>query len=431
MSKQELNAQSPLRLVETVGDLIATLPGPGGLAVVMSRAGVGKTNFLVQVGIDGLLAGGRVLHLSMAQTVEHIQSRYDTLIDDWCSVAKIEDRATLRAQLARQRMITAFADRKLWLGRAEETAEVMRRHLDFSPTVVLVDGYDWEGSSTVATASILGGLKSYSRRLGAALWMTAQTHREATGPHPTSVPEPCRAVGELINLGLFLEPNQESVRLRSLCGGKAFPEAGVDLDPDALRPVGAAGEGARLNLPASTFTLLSGGAQGAEEAFGGAAEQWGLREVNFTCEGRKPARERGMVLLSDEELAQGAVSEVYLRAHMKRNYPQTDLFRKTLQTIWHQVKTAGEVYVVGVILEDGTVKGGTGWAAELARHWGKPVFVFDQERKGWQRWDGQSWVEAGEPRVGSRRFCGTGTRFLSDEGRAAIQGLFARSFGSR
>ncbi|MBW2731452.1 MAG: hypothetical protein JRH20_03610 [Deltaproteobacteria bacterium] len=183
-------------------------------------------------------------------------------------------------------------------------------------------------------------------------------------------------------------------------------------------------------MPSSSFTLLSGGAQGAEEAFGRAAEGWGLREVNFTCEGRKPARNQGMVSLSDEELAQGAVSEVYLRAHMKRNYPQTDLFRRTLQTIWHQVKTAGEVFVVGVILEDDTVKGGTGWAAELARHWGKPVFVFDQERKAWHQWDGKVWAEISEPRIKTRRFCGTGTRFLAEEGTTAIRELFERSFGS-
>jgi hypothetical protein len=70
-----------------------------------------------------------------------------------------------------------------------------------------------------------------------------------------------------------------------------------------------------------------------------------------------------MVMLSEEDLAQGAVSEVYLEAHMHRSYPKTELFRKTLQTIWHQVKTASEVFVIGVIQDDKTVKGGTGWAA--------------------------------------------------------------------
>jgi hypothetical protein len=29
------------------------------------------------------------------------------------------------------------------------------------------------------------------------------------------------------------------------------------------------------------------------------------------------------------------------------------------------------------------------------------------------------------------RFCGTGTRFLEDNGRAAIEGLFARTFSTK
>jgi hypothetical protein len=77
------------------------------------------------------------------------------------------------------------------------------------------------------------------------------------------------------------------------------------------------------------------------------------------------------------------------------------------------------------------VKGGTGWAAELARHWGKPVHVYDQERRGWFRWRDSAWSPEPDPRITHTRFTGTGTRFLSDDGRRAIRALFERSFGGR
>ena len=110
-------------------------------------------------------------------------------------------------------------------------------------------------------------------------------------------------------------------------------------------------------------------------------------------------------------------------------YANLELFQKVLQSIWHQVNTAGEVFTVGVIQPDNTVKGGTGWAAELARHWGKPLHVFDQERKGWFVWRDHKWAPVTNPVIGRTRFTGTGTRFLSDDGRAAIRALFERSFG--
>jgi hypothetical protein len=74
----------------------------------------------------------------------------------------------------------------------------------------------------------------------------------------------------------------------------------------------------------------------------------------------------------------------------------------------------------------GGAHGGTGWAVELARHWGKPVHLFDQERK---RWYERDWVEA-QPAITRERFAGAGTRSLSDDGRAAIRALFERSFGA-
>ena len=36
-----------------------------------------------------------------------------------------------------------------------------------------------------------------------------------------------------------------------------------------------------------------------------------------------------------------------------------------------------EVYVIGEILDDKTVKGGTGWGAEFAKLCNKPLYVFD------------------------------------------------------
>src|SRR4030043_468932 len=78
-----------------------------------------------------------------------------------------------------------------------------------------------------------------------------------------------------------------------------------------------------------------------------------------------------------------------------------------------------------------TVRGGTGWGAECAKLCNKPIFVFDQDADRWFRWAEERWVEvtdAGEPRIRSPRFTGTGTRFLEENGRQAIRELFERSY---
>jgi hypothetical protein len=174
--------------------------------------------------------------------------------------------------------------------------------------------------------------------------------------------------------------------------------------------------------------LFSGAARGAESEFGAAAERHGIAEVNFTFEGHKDARTRGIRVLTQAELMQGDVSLAYVSRLVHRHYRDTPLFRKVLQSIWHQVNSGQEIYVVGQILDDGTVKGGTGWGAEFAKLCNKPLFVFDQLRDRWQRWTGDAWEEGAEPIITHPHFTGTGTRFLEDNGRRAIEGLFERSF---
>jgi KaiC/GvpD/RAD55 family RecA-like ATPase len=428
MYRKEVNEHSPLRILDKSihGGL-----GKGNLGVVMARAGVGKTACLVQIGLDDLMRDRSVLHLSLEQTVEHVQSWYDALFNDLALQNDLEDQETVRARIASQRVIHSFADHDLWPERLEKTVEMFKKHLDFNPAAILVDGYDWAAHSMTENAAMIGAFKAYAKMLGAELWMTAQTHREATGSHPDKVPPPCDAYVNLIDVAIFLEPHGDLVALRLLKDhGDATPhDTRLHLHPDTLRLVDSEDLSKTALMPPSAFTLLSGGAEGAEACFGRCAEQWGLMELNFSFDGRTPRRTRGLVRLSDEELAQGAVSQVYMEAHMHRRYPATPLFQKTLQSIWHQVNTSQEVFSVGVILPDNTVKGGTGWATELARVWHKAVHVFDQERRDWFTWHGKEWVPEKDPVISARRFTGTGTRYLADHAAVAIEELFRRTFG--
>src|SRR5467141_1561623 len=144
--------------------------------------------------------------------------------------------------------------------------------------------------------------------------------------------------------------------------------------------------------------LFSGGAPGAEAAFGACAERHGIEEVNFTFEGHKIARYRGVRVLNHEELQNGDVSLAYVSRLMHRRF-------------------------TGAVLEDGTVRGGTGWGAEFAKLCNKPLHVFDQEKNSWFTWTGEDWEKRSStdaPLITHLHFTGTGTRKLKDNGKRAI-----------
>src|SRR4051812_10448703 len=175
--------------------------------------------------------------------------------------------------------------------------------------------------------------------------------------------------------------------------------------------------------------LFSGGAKGAEAAFGECAAKHGVEEVHFTFDGHPIARQRGVRVLNHEELQAGDVSLAYVSKLMHRKYADAPTIRKVLQTLWYQVNNGQEIYVIGAILKDDTVRGGTGWGAEFAKLCNKPLFVFDQERDGWFRWNGDVWEAMGEgPTITHPHFTGTGTRTLQQNAKKAIDEVFDRSF---
>ena len=96
-------------------------------------------------------------------------------------------------------------------------------------------------------------------------------------------------------------------------------------------------------------------------------------------------------MLNHEELQAGDVSLAYVGRLMHRTYTDSPTIRKVLQTLWYQVNNGQEIYVVGTILDDNTVRGGTGWGAEFAKLCNKPLHVFDQAKDAWFWWNGDDW----------------------------------------
>lgn len=174
--------------------------------------------------------------------------------------------------------------------------------------------------------------------------------------------------------------------------------------------------------------LISGGHKGAEAEFGRAAKRHGLAQTTLSFEGHAMEWPVSVRVLSAAELAEGDISMQIVSKHMGRTYHEADLIRRVFQSLYHMVNDSYQLFAIGWIQPDNTVKGGTGWGVELAKLFNRPTWVFDQERGGWFAWKDGHWV-ADEPKIEGRAFAGTGTRNLTPAGQTAIEDLFTRSFG--
>ncbi|MGC3999509.1 MAG: hypothetical protein QM767_19540 [Anaeromyxobacter sp.] len=424
MLRQEAILQSPLRILDRSirGGL-----GKGHLGVILAPAGIGKSACLVQLGLDALLRGRAVLHLAVRQPVDHVCTRYDAHFEELARRVDLKDREGVRDGVVRRRLIWSSMDGDC--ARAlDEALAAFRASAGHDPTTLLVEGFGWDEPGA---EEVLRTVKAAAARIGAEAWMTAREAlpHERTGPaRPAPLSDGCAG---LVDVALLLEPHGPQARLTLVKDFDRYPGSDVHLvvEAGALRSPGQ-DLGPEPALRPEECTLLALGSAGAEAAFGACAERWGVQEVNYTFAGREaPVRTRGQVELTGDELRLGDVSAVYVEAHLHRALAGRPELRPVLQAIWHQVSTAGEVFAVGTVGEDRTAHGGTGWAVELARHWDRPVHLFDLDQRCWLRWDGQDWQAEPPPVITQERFAGAGTRALDEAGREAIRALFERSFG--
>ena len=394
---------------------VASLAGhvpEGGVALVLGRPGVGKTALLVHAALGALFRGEQVLHLTLSETVDHVRAHYDEMlrvIDGGVHV----DRPGILVE--RGRMIHSARGRGLDVDRVGAHLDLLADAADFRPTLVVVDGLH-DGEDLPAQ---LEALAAQLRGRGVRCW--ASVHSEA--PLPAALFPSAALVVRLV-------PEGPRIRMQRV-HGDAPDAAPALLEPSSLLVV----EGEErphagpIRVQPGACTLYTGGAAGAEAAFGEVAAKWGLQEVAFTFEGHLQERAVGRYELSPRELAMGDVSLTYVSKRLNRSYnDRGGLIRGVLQTLWHMVSRSRQVFVIGIIQQDGTVRGGTGWGVELARMWSRELWVFDLERGRWHRWEEPGWAP-GAPVIHTTHICGTGTRKLSQTGQQAIETLFQESFG--
>lgn len=408
---QELHARSPIRVL--VGHLGGGL-GPGQVGFIVAKPGVGKSALLAHLGLDQLIHGSNVLHIALGETVDRVRATYDQIFRAATHRSKARERETVMVQSERHRMIHSYLDRTFDVSQLRENIRVLRDIAHFETRVVLIDGVSSGGLLKAAT-----DFRDLARDLDIPLWFTARSSDALD-----------QSVWKYASVGIELRPHGTSVHVHRLSSDGSSEELSMHLDPNSLLLMEEEvwdPTSAPISPNPTECSLYSGGVKGAEECFGACAQKWGLNQTNFTFDGHQQVNAHGRYLLSPRELQAGDVSLLYVSKRLKRTYSEGSLIRKVLQTLWHMVSRSQQIFVVGAIQEDGTVIGGTGWSVELAKMWNKSLWVFDQTKDGWFTWDGEEWL-TGVPVIEALHFTGTGTRFLEENGTAAIHSLFERSF---
>ena len=187
-------------------------------------------------------------------------------------------------------------------------------------------------------------------------------------------------------------------------------------------------------IPKGKPILHSGGAQGADTIFEKFAKAAGHVVKAFSFKGHI-TKSKNRYKLLPEQLRKADTFLKKANKTLKRKIPKKEDVRNLLRRNYYQVKDVDQVVAVGHLeTQDTQVKGGTGWAVQMAIDLGvKDIHVFNLAKNEWNKWDGKKFVKAEAP-VLSNNYAGIGARpksklrpfGITKEGEAAIKALYEK-----
>jgi hypothetical protein len=205
MQKEELIKNNPLRVLNPLDE---TLPDHR-MGLVMARAGLGKTAILVQIAMDSMLRGQKVLHVSIGEDLGKAKAWYDDIFKYIAEGFQLENTAEVENDLMRNRIIMTFKESAFSRPKLEERLNDLVYQNIFRPDIVVVDGYDF----AEADYESIMDLKEMMASMNVQVWFSALRHRDDDRLSAAGVPAPCHEIDGLFDTVILVQPKQDAILL--------------------------------------------------------------------------------------------------------------------------------------------------------------------------------------------------------------------------
>jgi len=222
MVKQDLIERSPVRNFEkSLGGGVK----PGEIGVIASKKGLGKTSILVQLGIDKLLQGSSVVHVSFNQQANHVMTWYEDIFNELAKKKNLDKAADVKAELVSKRIVLNFNQDSVKTVQVIKTIKALAEG-GSKPEAIIIDGYDF----TKALPESMDQMKSFAKELQIAIWYRANIESSDKG-----LPSCLKAFEKDLDVVLFLDPKNDCIQIKVLKEhGKADYSTDLKLDVKTL-----------------------------------------------------------------------------------------------------------------------------------------------------------------------------------------------------
>jgi len=206
MVLSELVQRSPIRIFEQSihGGLKA-----GEIGIIASTHGVGKTSVLVQLALDKLLQGKKVIHVSFTKHTHHVLSWYEDIFNEFISRKNLEDAAEIKNNLVMNRVLMNFNQEGMTTNQILNSLRAMIIQGGFKAEAIIVDGLDFNTAGRERIANV----KAFAQELGVSVWYSCSINDDGQKYDKENIPVLIKDFADIVDVVIVLEPKTDHVEL--------------------------------------------------------------------------------------------------------------------------------------------------------------------------------------------------------------------------
>ena len=204
MVKEELVQRSPIRIFEQ------SINGglkPGEIGIIASPNGVGKTSVLVQIALDKLLQGKKVIHVSFTQHIHYVPVWYNDIFTEFVGKKNLENADEIRNNLVKNRVQMNFNQDGVTKAQIIKSLRAMIIEGGFKADAIIIDGFDFARTDKES----IEAMKVFATELGVSVWYSCSVSDDQYDSE--NIPCVLGKLSSFLDIVIVLLPKSDHVEL--------------------------------------------------------------------------------------------------------------------------------------------------------------------------------------------------------------------------
>ena len=229
MVKEELIQRSPVRIF--MNSIHGGLKN-GELGLIASPSGIGKTSVLVQIALDKLIQGKKVIHVSFTKHTDYILSWYESIFGEFIKKKNLESERDVKSEIVKNRVLMKFTQGGVSGDQILKSLGALIKDGGFNAEAVIIDGFDF----SLPREGHIAEVKAFAAEMGLSVWYSCTVSGEEPFYDKHNVPLVIRDCSELFAVIIVLDPKPDHIAFTvSQDRGSYNPEnLALKLDPKTM-----------------------------------------------------------------------------------------------------------------------------------------------------------------------------------------------------